>query len=281
MSSMAKIFVVVNLVLGIVAFASAATLLGATDDYRKAYEEEVKKHQQDNQNNANEIKRLDLTAQQQTAKASTEAGKAAESQAKVDDLEGTLAKAEAANQTLRSSVESFAKQLEEQKQQIAANSAFLEKLNSENKAATQDMINAKSNLDKEVQNRVGLEQQVSELNEQVQTLQAAKGDLDRQLVEANFYLEAYRAKFGPLDPVKGAPGLVTVVKGNLVGISVGSNDKVRVGDLYSLSRGEKYVGRIKIVTVDRNQAVGEFQEGFEGTGAPPQAGDKASPGALQ
>ena len=36
MSSMAKIFVVVNLVLGVVAFGSAATLLGAQDDYKSA-----------------------------------------------------------------------------------------------------------------------------------------------------------------------------------------------------------------------------------------------------
>jgi hypothetical protein len=34
MSSMAKIFVVVNLIIAIAAFGSAATLLGAQDDYK-------------------------------------------------------------------------------------------------------------------------------------------------------------------------------------------------------------------------------------------------------
>ena len=38
MSSMAKIFVVVNLLLGVAAFGSAATLLGAQNDYRAALE---------------------------------------------------------------------------------------------------------------------------------------------------------------------------------------------------------------------------------------------------
>ena len=39
MSSMAKIFVVVNLILGVVAFGSAATLLGAKEDYKAANKE--------------------------------------------------------------------------------------------------------------------------------------------------------------------------------------------------------------------------------------------------
>ena len=44
MSSMAKIFVVVNLVLGVAAFGAAATLLGAQNDYRAALEEQMQNY---------------------------------------------------------------------------------------------------------------------------------------------------------------------------------------------------------------------------------------------
>jgi hypothetical protein len=78
----------------------------------------------------------------------------------------------------------------------------------------------------------------------------------------------------------GLEAVVNHVRGNLVGINVGSADKVEIGDVFSLSRGQQYVGRIIITTVDKNQSIGEFDEQFPGSGAPPQKGDKASPGGL-
>jgi hypothetical protein len=87
-------------------------------------------------------------------------------------------------------------------------------------------------------------------------------------------------RYGRSFPEEGAPGVVSSVKGNLVSISVGSDDKVKLGDVYSLSRGGQYVGRIIITSVDKKVSVGEFDERFPGSGAPPQEGDKASPGGL-
>ena len=66
------------------------------------------------------------------------------------------------------------------------------------------------------------------------------------------------------------------MKGNLVSISEGSFAHVRLGDVFHLSRGDQYVGRIKITAVDRNLSVGTLEEA--GAGAPPQPGDIASPG---
>lgn len=278
MSSMAKIFVVVNLVFGIVAFGSAATLLGATDDYRKGYEQkdgELKALQVSSQA---KIDDLELQRGQQTQKASEQLGRADQLQQQVEDLNTRLAGAESANQTLRSSVDSFSKELAAQNQLITAFQAFQEKLSGENKTATEQMLNAKAQLDKEIGNRVGLEQQVIELTDQVTTVSAAKGDVDRALREANFYLDKYRTKYGPMGPAEGAAGQVMAVKGPLVSISVGSADKVRPGDYYDLSRGGSYVGRVKITSVDRNLSVGQFDTQNPGSGAPPQTGDKATPG---
>jgi multidrug efflux pump subunit AcrA (membrane-fusion protein) len=278
MSSMAKIFVVVNLVFGIVAFGSAATLLGAHDDYKREYEKKVDELKALQESSQAKIDDLELQRSQQTNKASEQLGRADQLQQQVEDLTTRLAAAESSNQTLRSSVESFAKDLGTQNQLNAAQQEFLKRLSDEKNTATEQMLNAKANLDKEIGNRVGLEQQVSELNDQVQTLAAEKGDVERQLREANFYLDKYRVKYGPMGPVDGAAGVVMAVKGPLVSISVGSADKVRPGHYYDLSRGASYVGRIKITSVDKNLSVGEFDVNNPGSGAPPQAGDKATPG---
>lgn len=281
MSSMAKIFVVVNLVFGILAFGAAATLLGAQDDYRGAYEKEVAAHKATKQADAQEITRLELTTSQQTMKAAEQNSRADGLQGKVEELTSALTQAEATNQALRSSNESFSRNLGELKDLIASNQTFLDKLSGETKTSTEQMLAARAQWEKEVANRVGLEQQVSELNEQMATLSASKGDIDRALKQAEFYLGIYKQKYGPITPPEGSAGVVNGVRGNLVGISVGSADKVKLGDMYSLSRGGQYVGRIIISSVDKNQAVGEFDDRFKGSGAPPQIGDKATPGGLE
>ena len=102
----------------------------------------------------------------------------------------------------------------------------------------------------------------------------------RALRDSNFLLGKYREKYGPMDDAPGARGVVNLVKGNLVSISVGSADKVRIGDNYNLSRGDKYVGRIRIISVDKNSAVGAFDNANPGSGAPPMAGDAALPGSA-
>ncbi len=279
MSSMAKIFVVVNLAFSIVAFGSAATLLGAQDDYRKGYEEARAEYKALQVSSQTKIDDLELQRSQQANKASEEFGKATQLQQSVEDLNTRLAAAESSNQTLRSSVDSFSKELATQNELNKAHQAFLDKASGEAKTATEQMLNAKAQLDKEIGNRVGLQQQVEELGEQMTTLSASKGDVERALREANFWLDKYRAKFGDIKGSEGAVGVVNAVKGTLVSISVGSADKVRVGDWYELSRGGSYVGRIKITTVDRNLSVGQFDTMNPGSGAPPQPGDKASPGS--
>ena len=214
MSSMAKIFVVVNLVFGILCFGAAATLLGASDDYKGAYEKELSAHKATKQTDAQQITQLELTASQQQMKAVEQNSRADGLQNQKEELQTSLTNAEAANQALRSSNESFSKNLGELKDLVAAQQAFLDKLSGENKTATEQMLSSRAQWEKEVANRVGLEQQVSELNEQMSTLSASNGDLDRRLKQAEFYLGIYKQRYGPITPPEGAPGVLNGLRGN-------------------------------------------------------------------
>ncbi|HEX5135802.1 MAG TPA: hypothetical protein VFY93_02440 [Planctomycetota bacterium] len=276
---MAKIFVVVNLAFSIVAFGSAATLLGAQDDYKKSYESVTAEKQKVTMEMQAKIDDAELQRSQQAQKASEELGRATNLEATVAELKTNLAAANSANETLRSSVETFSKELQTANQLNTSNQEFLKRLADDSKRATDEMLNAKATLEKEIANRVGLEQQVAELNDQVTTLAAEKGDVERQLRETTFFLDQAKKRYGNefLGPTQGAAGVVNGVKDQLVSISVGSADKVHVGDWYALSRGSAYVGRIKIISVDKNLSIGQFDSSAPGSGAPPQAGDKASP----
>lgn len=280
MSSVAKIFVVLNLVISIVAFGSAATLLGAQDDYKVALAQRIDDYQKLKDKSEGDFTRLTNAVNQEANKASQAISAQKDQQARVADLESQLASQKTLNQSLNATVESLSTEVKKANDANQANKAYLETLSSENKRNVEEMVNSKTQLEKEVANRVGLEQQVVELTNQVNALSAEKGDMDRALREARFLLGKYQEKYGPMTPSRGARGVVNMVKGNLVSISVGSADGVAIGDNYDLSRGDKYVGRIRILSVDKNSAVGQFDMNNPGSGAPPMTGDGAIPGGA-
>ena len=112
MSSMAKIFVVVNLLLGVAAFGSAATLLGAQNDYRAALEIEsqalkdlqLEKKQLEDTHNA------DMRSQQQSASDAINLKNTAEQQN--ESLRTQLADAKNANDVLRRSLDTLTQQVQ-------------------------------------------------------------------------------------------------------------------------------------------------------------------------
>ncbi|MHC4729970.1 MAG: YfbK domain-containing protein [Planctomycetota bacterium] len=77
----------------------------------------------------------------------------------------------------------------------------------------------------------------------------------------------------PSEPRQAVEGRLDSVRGNLVVISLGSADGVRVGDLFHVRRGSAYVGQVRIDVVKRNLSVGTFDSRLPGPGAPPQKAD--------
>jgi uncharacterized phage infection (PIP) family protein YhgE len=278
MSSMAKIFVVVNLLLAVVTFGSAATLLGAQDDYKTALAEVTDKAAAYKTNTDQEIDDLNAKVSQQQQKAATEFNRA---NGLADDLEqrnATLAGVQSKNATLNSTVETLTQELRKANEINDKSQKWLESLGAETKKATQDALNWQKQLEEERSNRGALEQQIEQLSEQTAELAAKLGDSERSLREKEFYLQQYRDRTGTdLVGGKGAKGVVNAVRGTLVSISVGSTDGVRIGDIYHIRRGGTYVGQIQIKRVEKNQAVGQFDTQFTGPGAPPQNNDVAEP----
>jgi hypothetical protein len=277
MSSMAKIFVVVNLILGVVAFGSAATLLGTKEDYKAANAEMAKnfdryKSEQDAKLSAAEKEKA---AQVNAASAAVTAKETAE--ASNGDLTKRLAAAETASGSDRATIQQLANQVKTQVELNKTYSDLVDKLTGTSKSAVADKLNFQTKWQNEVTNRVNLEGEVRKAQAENAELAAKNGDLEKQLKTANFWVNKYRERFGDITGgPNGADGVVKSVKGNLVVLSVGSGDGVRNGDTYQLRRGSSYVGQVTITAVYKDQSVGTFDSTYKGPGAPPQAGDAAS-----
>ena len=193
-----------------------------------------------------------------------------------EDLKGQLARANADNGKHMATIEQQANQIKALTEVNKSYKGWLETYATEAKTSTRDKLDFQTKWQNEVNNRVRLEGEIAKAREENAALAAANGDLDKGKRQAEFWLNKYREKFGDITGgPKGADGVVKSVKGNLVVISVGSDDKVRVGDTYQLRRGGTHVGQVTITTVYKDSAVGTFDTEFKGPGAPPAAGDVA------
>lgn len=162
--------------------------------------------------------------------------------------------------------------LEEDRSRLRARIAVLE---SGNEAAKGDTARFKS---KDAEREL----EIASLKKRAAALEASNKKLlaeqakQRELV---FWAKAamdLNRRIGRIDHVRQLPeSRVASVDGNLIGISVGSEDKVRIGDVYQLSRGNVYVGSITITKVAKKVSVGVFDEKYKGKGAPPRKGDRA------
>jgi len=278
MTSVAKIFVVVNLILGVAAFGSAATLLGAQDDYKTALEKASEQFQVYEKEKTDEIAELNSQLAQQNARAGEAVSRAQNLEADLTDKKNRLNQSETTNSQLRATIDKLSQQVEQMNSINQSNKEFLDKLTEQSRRATEDANKARQDYRDEVANRVNLEQQVANQNEQIKDLSAKIGDLEGKLREANFALTQFRTRYGPIvEAAEGASGEVINVKGNLVQISVGSADRVKPGDTYHVRRGGTYVGSMRITKVTKDSAVGTFDDRYTGAGAPPQVGDTAYP----
>ena len=100
------------------------------------------------------------------------------------------------------------------------------------------------------------------------------------LRQCNFWLSKMEERYGKMRSTQAAEGRVLEVRDAaggvvLVIISVGRDDKVRVGDEFRVSRGNVFVGFAKVTRVFKDKAVAEFDTQFTGPGQAPRNGDRA------
>lgn len=276
MSSMAKIFVVVNLILGVVAFGSAATLLGTKEDYKAANKDMAAKFDIYKTDSDELLTLANGRATASLTAATNAATLKSVAETKNAELTRRLADAEDVSGVQNATNEKQAEAIDALVEVNKSFKGWLETYAKDSMSATKDKMDFQDRWQKEVINRVNLEGEVKKGQAENSKLSARNGDLSKQLKNCEFWLGKYREKFGDITGgPTGADGVVKSVKGNLVVLSVGSDDGVRNGDAYQIRRGSNHVGEVTVTRVYKDQSVGTFDTVFKGPAAPPQAGDAA------
>ncbi|MHB8901302.1 MAG: zinc ribbon domain-containing protein [Thermoguttaceae bacterium] len=132
-----------------------------------------------------------------------------------------------------------------------------------------NMLAALDTRDKAISNVIAKTDEANGLAVQMQTLQKQATLTSEQLANAMEVLRKFNLKGEPAvyadTPTKGVMGIVTALSGDLLQISLGEDDGLRVGHRLDAFRQSTYLGKIEVVKTQADQAVcrvlPEFRKG--------------------
>jgi flagellin-like hook-associated protein FlgL len=269
MNSVGKIFVVLIVILSLM-FATMAVMIYATHkNYRMEIvrepkdvrgneqvgwkyklQEAYKTHEQLNQ----QIGQLDLQLQ-------------AEKTAKIQ----ALAKAEAVIQKLQAE---YAANLKELAERTTALKSATETLgvaqDNLNHATTEvgklrtDIAAAHNETDKQIKRATELTDKLTRAEGQKVVLTERNQQLSTDVSRAKRLLAQYNRSISDPDDASTirVDGKITEVSRDRVELSIGKHDGVRIDQNLDIYRGDKYVGRVRVVKVEPDSAVGAIQTEF-------------------
>jgi hypothetical protein len=281
MSTVAKILVVLNLVLAAAFLASAAAFLGYQDHWsakhatlekdlaRVTAEKDAKIKEQGDQ-----MGRLSRQA--------TEAGEArSAAEAKSQALQAENALLAEAHKTATANLASATRSLEAAQVTIQANQQMINTLQDARQKATEQVQVANDAKDAAVRQANQTEVAKENLQREKDALVAENADLQKQLQSARFENAALRSSPGaegvPTEQPPTLSGRVMAADeaANVVVISLGEEDGVRVGFRYLVARGDQYVATLEVTKVEAKKSAAKSLKDLQKSA--PRAGDTVIP----
>jgi len=259
MSTVAKVFVVLNLLLAGLFLGSAAAMLGHSDNWKTRFDDQGKVLQKS---------QADLREEQQ--KHTTEVDALAKDKNASDEA-AKRAKAEA--DTLRNNLEATVKNHNDQAAALAAATRALQVANStiqndrnqnevlakERAELIKSLADARTQLEAAVRGSNAAEQNLQDLMTSNKATEATLAQTKTELQRTQFELEQYKRMYpnggpGSEQPMQAGKVLQVDNEANIVVISLGSDDGVKVGFRYTVSRGASYVAQIEVTSVEPKQS---------------------------
>ncbi len=279
MSPLAKIFVVVNLILSVAFFGSSATLFATRVNWKQ---EAIKfKTEADNLLKEREEKykaqatRLQDLSREHAKLQSDFSGATADKIKVEGNLQETKTKLASADLRIDTEVK--------EKTQLNSRLQGLEKNNTDLGARVDELNklaeDAKAAKEKAVTDMTRYRVDLDKSNEQLSKTRIELTDLNSKLDKADMQLAAAKAAGFDVDLANAYPpidAIVEAVKGEdkLVVLSVGRDQKVQEGFEFTIYRGDRFVGKVKVTKVYENLAGARIL--FTNEGESIQIGDKAA-----
>jgi chromosome segregation ATPase len=279
MSVIAKILIVLNLVLAVVFLGASATFLGQQESFKKKYDD-LKIA------SAAEIDDLKAARDGALRTARDQETLAGQRQAEITELQGIAQAKEADYTQITERYNTLLGQYERLSQTYKDTVALNDNLTKEKNALINEKDAALSAKRDAISAQNAAETEQKRLEGELETIQMDKSELAKRMTELadehesqTILLEAYVEKFGSLADVMNPPTIkarVTAVDNNLniVMLSVGRDDGVKVGFAFTVYRDNEYIGKVIIDKVEADYASGYSVKELE-QGAV-QVGDSAT-----
>ena len=142
----------------------------------------------------------------------------------------------------------------------------LARLTTEVEGLRTEIRNAQGERDKHFERVVELTDQIHQAQGEVKRLEERRIQLASQLASANLVLD--RNGLHKDMPVDGMPPLLrgkvlAINRDNMVEVSLGTDDGLRIGHTLEIFRGSKYLGRVEVLHATTDRAVGKIMPGFK------------------
>lgn len=294
MNALTKAFVVVVTILSVVLVALVVPFAARVPDYAQQFEE-MKQARDTQIANAAKIRTEILTtiaedyegadeAFASVSKLTTELGAANNEikalQTQLDQARVTAARSAAGLEIAVRENENKSQNNTKQADLIQKQLGQIADLSSQNGDLSQTLIEARSNIRRLSDNYMRIQEQNKSLNQQLLESQAKLKTAIEELAGYRKDAEVFVTEAKEVKPPAGVTirGSVTKIDQpiegiTLVQINVGKRDLVKPGMVFTVSRGDQYIAKVKIDSVDTAEAVGTLT-----LGGNIQEGDKAQAG---
>jgi DNA repair exonuclease SbcCD ATPase subunit len=261
MSSVARIFVVLNLVLAVAFLVAASTFLGLNNDYKAKYEAEKSGRAQDDARHAQQLSDKDSSLSKVSTDLNTARQQAADQEARATNLQSQVTSLEAAGKTKDG-------QLADLTRANGEHAGTIERLRADNNrlvAANTDLDakqrEAVSRMEKAVSDLDGEKKNLLEANNNIANLEKDVVKLKDDVSNRDLLVEFAKSKgidFENVMVMAPVKGQVVNADNNLklVQANVGSNQGVKRGWILDIVRGGTYVGRFRVDTVGPTYCAG-------------------------
>jgi DNA repair exonuclease SbcCD ATPase subunit len=268
MGTFAKIFIVVNLVLAVVFLGAASTLLGTIEDYKGKWEgvskdlaalkksSEAKEKQLNDDIDAFKIK----TTKLENEKSRLESAEKVRNEEWLS-LKTEFNKMSQTFETQASTLKDLEKDLADARVEIAGLNTKYDKALSDTRAAKQTSDDLRNDLERANGNIAQLEADLA--STQKEKTELAEADQKKANLIAMIKAKIGSAAVMEMENMPDIKGQVTGVDEdlNIVLVSVGGDDEVKVGFTMTVYRGGEYVGKLVIDKVGPDWASGHMDQG--------------------
>ena len=269
MSVVAKILIVLNLVLAIVFLGAAATFLGEKETFKKKFEDLKAETDQTISNLEVNLQTATNNFRQQEQAASNHLREKEKAQGTLEETRKNNESMMGVHNKLQADHTRLSETYKDALAQIDALRNDKNQLITDKDTALAEKRDAIGKMNDAITEQQRLASKVMDLEDTVAGLEKASVELAKELESAKVQLQAYADKFGKLVDwisVPAVAGKVAAVdeKVNIVILSVGSDDGVKVGYEFTVYRGNKYIGKVVVEDVQKDHCSGSSKKELQG-----------------